>query len=850
MGQHNNRYIQLAAPTDTRTVRFLASAVSVDAERQTSVVTVTRTGQFFDPRYGQFEITPVMLQSMIDNFNANVFGQDIYVDRAHKSSDGAAGTIRRLFLDGNKLRAEVAWTPFGQDLIKRKGYRYLSAEFIENFVTNEHPFTEHGPTLLGAGLVVRPCIKNLDRVELSESDDFTGMQLISEQLATELSEESNVEKLIQLFTAALENKKLSETAINKWVATATKALESVSDETQQKQLMAQLQDTALSLAESTPESVPNITLNASTTGLSKEDVVALVQQIEDDRIKVLEGVKAKLDANVKLFSETINGTKSLSEDVKAKLLKASELVTGDMTESQVKAMATQQITLGEELESQSKLAGMGFTGAHGPMGSVMLASGHNANAMKLAQDVRKQLKLTSSFANGSIRLSDTVDPFVDNVLTLFDGQYNQQLMREHKVLSGEEGSISDTSLPYAFRREVIREALHDLNILQLVATSTDPTAQTTTQIPYEERKAFAGRTDGLVFERGGIPKAGVSQKMDTAYINAMKIAFNVSNEMMHFTRVSGVNWDAWGRHVATCSRILREIVVRRLANEMLRMSDSYQAASISDEDIASQLDGSTSEIKTAQFPIVRPHQVYDLQGNPVGTASNPLVLTISGTVIEAFDGTGQQATGTYYIITNANLGYITLVNEAGEAVTPTSSTATISYSAATNVAKFDIDLPAESKLEEHLNGLLRKIGSRKAVMKDERYITPNFLLMSNTLNDTCSNADQFVVSLKRDGADTTGMGDLEKVKGLPAWGTNAPGIDLGDERILMGERGTSNYVVAKAFAIGEMQEGRDPTTGELNGTKEAYGEEYNAIHTPKPLANRYTSVLVYSATNR
>ena len=161
---------------------------------------------------------------------------------------------------------------------------------------------------------------------------------------------------------------------------------------------------------------------------------------------------------------------------------------------------------------------MGFSGHQGAMGSVVLASGHNVNAMKLAEDVRKQLKLTSSFSNKSIRLSESVDPFVDKVLTLFDGQYNQQLNREYKVLNGEEGSMSDTSLPYAFRREVIREALHDMSVLQLVATNTDPGAQGVTQVPYEERKAFSGRKDGLVFERGGIPKAGVIQKMDMAYI--------------------------------------------------------------------------------------------------------------------------------------------------------------------------------------------------------------------------------------------------------------------------------------------------------------------------------------------
>lgn len=849
MGQRHNRIFQLEAPAATRTVRFLASALSVDADKSTSVVTVTRTGQFYDPRYGQFEITHTMLSSMVDNFNAGVFGQDICIDKAHNPADGAAGTITRLFLDGNKLRAEVAWTPFGVELIKQKGYRYLSAEFAENFVSNEHPHTEHGPTLLAAGLVVRPCIKNLDRVELSESQNFDGLQLISEQLAVQLSEESKVEKLLELFRTALANKKLSEQAIGKWVETAKKVLEGVSDEAQQKQLMGQLQETALALAEQSPAEVPNITISGP-TGLTEEQVLALMEKRQADAVKAEADKEAKRAANVKAFNEQINGTESLSEPVKAKLLKSADLITDTMSEGQVKALAEQQITLGQELEAQTRLSGMGFTGAHGAMGSTVIASGHNVNAIKLGEDIRKQLKQTSAFSNRSIRLSETVDPFVDKVLSMFDGQYNRQLSHEYKVLAGEEGSMSDTELPYAFRREVIREALHDMTILQLVATRTDPGAQATTQVPYEERKSFKGRTDGLVFERGGIPKAGVQQKMDLAYINAMKIAFNVSNEMMHFTRVSGVNWDAWGRHVATCSRILREIVVRRLANEMLRMSDSFGAQTVASENIAAQLDGSASQIKTAQFPVVRPHSTYDLQGNVIGTPTNQITLVIDGTTIEPFDGSGDQAAGTYYVLTNINLGYITLVDEAGELVTPDATTATLGYSYSTNVAKFDTDLSSEVKLEAHLNGLLRKVGSRKALMKDDRYVTPNFLLMSNTLNDTITNADQFVVSLKRDGADTTAMGDLEKVKGLPAWATNAPGIDLSDERILMGERGTTHYTVAKAFAIGEMQEGRDPATGELNGSKEAYGEEYNSIHTPKPLADRYTSILVYSATNR
>ncbi len=828
----------------SKAVRFLSSSVSVDAERQTSTVTVTRTGQFYDPRYGQFEITSTMLQGMIDNFNANVFGQDICIDCAHDPRNGAAGTITRLFLDGNKLRAEVAWTPFGLELIKDKGYRYLSAEFIENYVANEHPFTEHGPTLLAAGLVVRPCIKNLDRVELSESDDFDGIQLISEQLAKEFKEEQSMKKLLQLFEAALKNKKLSEQSIAKWVAIAEQMLSVTSDETEQKKLMENLQANALALAESGEPS--SIVLNQ--TGMSEAQAKALFQSMREEEAKTLAEAATKLADNRKLLTEQINAAEGLGEDTKATLLEAADLVTGEMSKDQVKALAMQQIKLGQNIESQKKLAGMGF-GGQPARGSVFIASGHNVGAMKLAEDVRKNLKQTSAFSNGSIRLSETVDPFVDRVLSLFDTQYNDKLNREYKVLSGE-GNISDTELPYAFRREVIREALHDMQILQLVQTSTDPGAQSTTLIPYEERKPFTTLNNGIVYERGAIPKAGVTQKMDMAYVNAMKIAFNVSDEMMHFTRVSGVNWDAWGRHVATCSRILREIVVRRLANEMLRMSDSFNAGTATSESIATQLDGVNTRVKTANFPIVRPHSIYDLQGNQIGSTTNPITVLFGATPVLPFDGSGTQSAGTYWVIENVNLGYIQFVDETGAVVAPSQGTATITYSYATNVAKFDLDIATGLTLEQHLNGLLRKIGSRKALMKDDRYVAPNFLLMSNTLNDTCSNAEQFVVSLKRDGSDTNSMGDLSSVKSIPAWATNAPGIDLGDERILMGERGTTNYVVAKAFAIGEMQEGRDPQTGELNGTKEAYGTEFNAIHTPKPLSNRYTSVVVYSATGR
>ena len=134
-------------------------------------------------------------------------------------------------------------------------------------------------------------------------------------------------------------------------------------------------------------------------------------------------------------------------------------------------------------------------------------------------------------------------------------------------------------------------------------------------------------------------------------------------------------------------------------------------------------------------------------------------------------------------------------------------------------------------------------------MSGQRYEHVDYLLMSPVLNDTISNAEQFVVSLKRNGSDTTGGGDLMKIKDIPAYSTNAPHTDMGDGRIIMGVRGNTSYTVAKPFSTGDLFEITN-AQGQPLGKKVAYGEEYNAIHTPKPVRHRSISVVVYSKTSR
>ena len=470
------------------------------------------------------------------------------------------------------------------------------------------------------------------------------------------------------------------------------------------------------------------------------------------------------------------------------------------------------------------------------------------DSIKLQEAINDSLRRTSTYGQGLLKLSKNTHPFVDKVLSIFDEQNKHKIAYEVVALAAGEVGISDTNLPVGYQRTVIREALSDLIILELVQTLTDPTANTTTLIPYEIRDDSGVLNDGVVYEGSPIHRSSISQAMDTAYLLPMKLSFMITNEVIHFSMASSLNWDAYARSVESNARLLRELVVRRLCMEMQRGADAFGAVVVTGEDIAARLDGSNSIIKTANFPIVRQHQTVDMQGNNVGSIENPMVLVIDGTTITAYDDSNTQASGTYYRVTNYNLGYIQLVSELGAAVTPTATTATLGYSYAMNAVLFDLD-NGSTPIEQHLNGLLRAVGTRKAAMQTDRLTVPNFMLMNPTMNDTVTNAELFTVSGSKNGSALNNDGDLEMIKGVPAFSSNVIGSDLGEERIIMGARGTLSYAVAKPYTTEKPFQVVDGN-GRALGKLQAYGEEYSAMKVPTPIRGRLTSVVAYSVTQR
>ena len=817
-----------------------------------STVTVTRCGTFSDPRYGQFSITPTMLTEMVSNFNKRVYGQDIFIDVAHKPDDGAAAKITRLHFDGQHLLADVEWTAWGRQAVKERGFQYLSAEYHEDYQDNETG-RRHGAVLQGAGLTVRPVIKNLQPVQLSAAADSPPTFVHPDLLTLEYDMQNYLDQL----KAALSKKQLNESAQTSLLNAFQGAVKLLGESPEDDKLKSLLQ-TFVTTADQVAQTAAPVTLSVqlpepTAATLTVEDVRKLLDEQRADEQRQRKLASDTLQARHKLFHDSLNaakGLQGLSDDSRKQLASAAKMITPDMTEDQVKLLAAYAIEQGQQLAVQSKLSNLGWR--HGPSGTVRIESGPDQTPMKLQEIVHRELKNTAAFANRRLRLAEDakLPPFCRMVLAEFDRLNGHRLDRELKLLAGETTGLVDTDLPLGVQREVIREALSDLRILELVQTLTDPTAQQTTQVPYETRDGSQIRNDGIVFERQGIPGASVKQEMDLAYILAMKLALDISNEVMHFTVSSQINWDAWGRNIESNARFMRELISRRILNTMQREADSYGSAAVVNESLVAQLDGTKHTVKTVAFPIVRPYQQYNMRGQTIGSISHPMTIEVNGDAVLPWDGTGTQAAGTYWRVTSYNLGHVQFVNKDGVPQTPThaSGNTRISYHSATNVAKFDLKLPANTRKEVHLNGLLQVLGRRKAIMLADRYVLPNFMLMNPILNDEISNAENFTSAARREDADVSSQGDLLSVKGIPAWSTNAPS-DLGDERIILGQRATLSYVIAKPFMTGMPFEAVD-SNGRPTGAKVAYGEEYSAIHVPAPIRNRFTSVLVYDSDAR
>lgn len=173
-------------------------------------VQVFRVGKFNHPRYGEFEITPLTLQEMKQNFDNKIRGVDIAFDYFHNSDEEASGWPTDLYLseDLNELWARVDWTPKARQKLSEREIRYFSPDFAFQW---EDP--ETGQTfknvLFGGGLTNRPFVKDMAAIVATEQERE---QMKLEELETKLvklseDNEAMKKKMAEMADAAAADKK-------------------------------------------------------------------------------------------------------------------------------------------------------------------------------------------------------------------------------------------------------------------------------------------------------------------------------------------------------------------------------------------------------------------------------------------------------------------------------------------------------------------------------------------------------------------------------------------------------------------------------------------------------------------
>lgn len=837
------------------------------ADGPTVNVNITRTGNFSDPRYGEFSITRAMLEQMVANFDSGAYGQKIFADLNHRPQDGAAGEFYRLWVEcaGAEccLMGEIELTPYGEQAVRERGFVYLSAEFSDDWVDNETKIS-HGCVLHGAALTTRPVIKRLTPITLSEEDCQAGYRIFcTHELIKSLSEDYMKDEFIRALREKLEKMKLAEELITKFISMFEDQTTQIDD----KQALQVMSDTISSAAYKVTQYLSE-NPTASTIKLDFSNMPAPIHQPAPDiggevkkqlaEIRKSEAVAAKniADAhasNMELFRVMVKAEKGL-DDVSLKMLSdAEELIEPGMSEHQVMQLAAFQIKQSHAQVAARKLASMGFPV---PQGVVRLISDEVDNSVKgLSEQISARLKFPK------FTPSEENKKLAENVLAQYDEENISKLMAEAEMFKASNGSrlfklggVSDVAMPASVLRNVIQEAVLRLRGTEFVEASTPPFAQTW-QYFYDKRDtSAAGRRDTRKYQGQGVSRANIQVASATGYPIPQKIAFKLSVELIKLSQSGLINWDVMSRNAANAMQIINEDTDVLIHDEMLQSSDEYGAVAVSSE--ALTFNGTNRVYPLANFPVVKPRRVYDLQGNQIGSTTNPITVTYtpnggSAAVLSEYDGTGDQSAGKYYVL-DLNMGEIYFTDEDGAIQTPAALDAcTVSYSKAVNVTKFDSVLPSGVTDKQHWANFIYHFGTVKTqITKDRLAGACDMSVMSEVLMNMIERAETFETNASRAGSNTDPNGLLARLRAVPVFDSPNPYVALGESRILLGKRYTSKFALMSPWSLGAMSEVRDPTTGKFTGEQEAYGTQYVGMETPVSQKGYFSSMVIYSSTAR
>lgn len=146
------------------------TAIQLDEGSNSSWIMALKRGKYDHPVFGEIVIDAVRAARFVENERRAVRGISMDIDYDHKRRrDDAAGWVTQTEARPDGVWYHVEWTDEAADKIRKKQYRYFSAEFADEW-THPETGTTYSDVLFGGGLTNRPFIKGMVPVNLSESE--------------------------------------------------------------------------------------------------------------------------------------------------------------------------------------------------------------------------------------------------------------------------------------------------------------------------------------------------------------------------------------------------------------------------------------------------------------------------------------------------------------------------------------------------------------------------------------------------------------------------------------------------------------------------------------------------------
>ena len=142
---------------DESTRNLFIEATFADAPERIPLLPVP--GIYPHPSYGDVDLSAGVIDTMVANFQREVYPQNLPIDCEHSKDSGAAGWIKALHRnEDGSVDASVEWNAMGKQLLAEDRFRYVSPSFRPEW-TNPATRETHKNVLIGAGLTTRPYFK-------------------------------------------------------------------------------------------------------------------------------------------------------------------------------------------------------------------------------------------------------------------------------------------------------------------------------------------------------------------------------------------------------------------------------------------------------------------------------------------------------------------------------------------------------------------------------------------------------------------------------------------------------------------------------------------------------------------